>query len=181
MIHRLLLIASLLAVPAFAGELEGVKVPDTLEVAGKTLKLNGQGLRVKVFFKVYVGSLYVENPSKDGAAILSADEVRRVEMTMLRDVTRAQLEDAIRDGVKANAANYDAVKDRLEALLGKFANAKKGESVIVQYVPGKGTTVELGAVKHTTEGKDFADALFSAWLGKKPADRNLQKGMLGVK
>jgi hypothetical protein len=29
------------------------------------------------------------------------------------------------------------------------------------------------------EGKDFADALFSVWLGKDPADDDLKAGMLG--
>jgi len=31
------------------------------------------------------------------------------------------------------------------------------------------------------QGKDFADALFSVWLGAKPVDEGLKKGMLGGK
>jgi hypothetical protein len=29
------------------------------------------------------------------------------------------------------------------------------------------------------EGKDFADALFSVWLGQSPVDESLKNGMLG--
>jgi hypothetical protein len=29
------------------------------------------------------------------------------------------------------------------------------------------------------QGKDFADALFSVWLGKQPVDDGLKKAMLG--
>ncbi len=179
--YRYLLLTTLLSLHALAGKFEGVEKPDTIEVGGKTLQLNGQGLRMKFIVKVYVGSLYLESKSSDGTAILGKDQVRRVEMTMLRDLTRDQLADAIRDGVKANYSNFDAVKDRVEALLAKFSQVKKGEDVVVTYVPGEGTTVTGGTLKHVTPGRDFADALFSAWLGKNPADKNLQKGMLGLK
>jgi len=40
-----------------AAELAGAALPDTLAVGGKTLKLNGLGLRKKAVFKVYVGGL----------------------------------------------------------------------------------------------------------------------------
>jgi hypothetical protein len=34
-------------------------------------------------------------------------------------------------------------------------------------------------VKGTIAGYDFKKSLFSIWLGSKPADENLKKGMLG--
>ena len=37
-----------------AGSLAGVTMPDTQQVAGKTLALNGLGLRTKYMVKVYV-------------------------------------------------------------------------------------------------------------------------------
>ena len=49
----------LLAVPAGAGTLAGVTLPDTAQVAGKDLVLNGLGLRKKFVIKVYVGGLYL--------------------------------------------------------------------------------------------------------------------------
>jgi hypothetical protein len=67
---------SALATAALAGELSGVTLPDTLGAGGKTLKLNGLGLRKKFVVKVYVGGLYLESPSKDASAILAADQAR---------------------------------------------------------------------------------------------------------
>lgn len=179
---RLALVAALFTLPAFAAELEGVKVDDSITVGDKTLVLNGQGLRVKIFFKVYVASLWLESKSNDGAAILGADTTRRVTMTMLRDVTKGQLEDSIRAGMEKNY-NGDAakLKDRLNAMLATFAEVKKGQSLNITYEPGKGTTVEGGAIKYTAEGKDFADALFGCFIGKSPATEDLKKGMLGSK
>ena len=57
-------------------EVAGVQVPDTATDGGKTLKLNGAGLRKKAIFKVYVAGLYVENPMHDAAALLSSNQVK---------------------------------------------------------------------------------------------------------
>lgn len=178
---RLLILAALIAVPAFAAELEGVKAADSITVEGKTLTLNGQGIRKKFIFNVYVASLYVETPSKDGAAIIKADEVKRVELKLLRDVDRKTFVEAIEGAFKKNAKNFDALSERLTKFTEKITDQKKGQAVVVLYVPGKGTRVEGTADSYVAEGKDFADALFSVWLGQEPVDEGLKKGMLGNK
>jgi len=177
-----LLLALALAVPALAGELEGVKADDTISVEGKSLVLNGQGLRKKFLFKVYVASLYVEQKSSDANAILAADGVRIVKMTMLRDLEKAKITDAIREGFKKNSGDKLAgLQERLDKLCDAIADLKAGQTLTIQYVPGKGTTVSGGGKAYTAEGKDFADAMFSVWLGKSPVDDDLKKGMLGSK
>ncbi|MFO0596263.1 MAG: chalcone isomerase family protein [Myxococcaceae bacterium] len=181
---RSLLVAllSLLAVPAFAAELEGVTSADTMTVEGKTLNLNGMGLRRKFVFNVYVASLYVENKSTSGPDILKADAVRRVEMKMLRDLDQKTIVEAIRTGFEKNAGkSMEGLKERLDKFVEKIPDLKKGQSLVVQYVPGKGTTVEGVSGSYVADGKDFADALFSVWIGQSPVDDNLKKGMLGGK
>ena len=50
---------------------------EALKVGGeRTLKLNGLGLRKKAVFKVYVGGLYLESPSKNAGAILGSDQAK---------------------------------------------------------------------------------------------------------
>jgi hypothetical protein len=63
----LLVLAALIA-DAGAKQLADATLPDTLDVGEKVLKLNGLGLRKKAVFKVYVGGLYLESPSKDPEA-----------------------------------------------------------------------------------------------------------------
>jgi hypothetical protein len=58
---------------------------------------------------------------------------------------------------------------------------KKGAKLVIQYVPGKGTVIEGAKDSYVAEGKDFADALFSVWIGGSPVDDGLKKGMLGSK
>jgi hypothetical protein len=176
------LATALCAVPVFAAELEGVKMPDTLTVEGKELKLNGQGLRQKFVFNVYVAGLYVESTSTDGAAILAADGVRRVDMAMLRDLDQKSILEAIKAGFEKNAGDkLPSLKERLDKFSAVIPDVKKGQALTIVYVPGKGTTVQGQGTSYTAEGKEFADALFSVWIGKFPVDETLKKGMLGKK
>ena len=177
---RTLLLSGLIAVSAFAGELKGVKMPDEVQVEGKALKLNGMGLRVKFIVSVYVAGLYLETPNKDANAILKADEARRVDMKMLRDLEKKAIVDAIRTGFDKNAsAQLPALKERLDTFCGLINDLKEGQTLSISYVPGKGTSVAGSAGATLVPGKDFADALFSVWLGKVPVDDGLKKGMLG--
>lgn len=178
---RLALILTMaLAVPALAGELEGVKADDTMTFEGKAMVLNGQGLRKKFLFKVYVASMYLEQKASDPGAILSADTARVVKMTMLRDLEKAKITDAIKEGFKKNSGDKLAsLQERLDKLCDVIPDLKSGQTLTISYVPGKGTTVAGSGKSYTAEGKDFADAMFSVWLGKAPVDDDLKKGMLG--
>jgi hypothetical protein len=58
--HPVLLALLLAALPASAREVGGVSIPDTSMLGGKTLRLNGAGVRSKFFISIYVGALYLE-------------------------------------------------------------------------------------------------------------------------
>ncbi len=184
--QRLAIILStllLLALPASARPVAGIEVAETLSVGGKTLKLNGAGIRKKVFIKVYVGALYLEENATDPAAILKADSARAVHMVFLRSVDKAKILGAYKEGFENNSgdkmATLQAGLDKLATVIG---DAKEGTAITVSYVPGKGTTVAVqGGGSVTVEGKDFADAMFLIWLGAKPADGGLKKDLLAGK
>ena len=165
---------------ALARELEGATLADTLKAGEKTLKLNGLGLRKKAMFKVYVGGLYLESPSKDAGAILASDQAKAIRLHFLRDLKKGQLVEAFQEGFDANAKDKAAQKAAFDKMLALVPDVKEGSTLTFTYLPGKGTTLqvadkELGAF----EGKGFADAVFSIWLGSKPPSEDLRKGMLG--
>jgi hypothetical protein len=93
---------------ALAAQLEGATLADTLKAGEKTLKLNGLGLRKKAMFKVYMGGLYLESPSKDAGAILASDQAEAIRLHFLRDLTKAQLVEAFQEGFEANAKDKAA-------------------------------------------------------------------------
>ena len=115
-----MLALSMLGTATLAAELAGATLPDTLSAGEKTLKLNGLGLRKKAMFKVYVGGLYLESPSKDAGGILASDQARAIRMHFLRDLTKAQLVEAFQEGFEANVkdkAGQKAAFDKMLALV----------------------------------------------------------------
>ena len=165
---------------ASAVEIAGVKPPDSITVEGKALKLNGAGLRTKVVFKVYVAALYLEAPSKDAASVVSSEQVKSMRLSILRSLKGSQVSEAIEEGFEKNSkAQMAALKPRLTKLGAMIPNVEKGDEIELAYVPGKGTVVSVkGAEKGVIEGKDFADALFSVWLGTNPVQDDLKKDLL---
>jgi hypothetical protein len=169
-----------LGTAALAGELAGITLPDTLKAGEKTLKLNGLGLRKKAVFKVYVGGLYLESPSKDAGAILTSGQAKAIRMHFLRDLTKAQLVEAFQEGFEANVKDGAAEKAAFEKMLALVPDVKEGSTMTFTYLPGKGTTLHAGTRElGIFEGKAFADAVFSIWLGPKPPSEDLKRGMLG--
>ncbi len=67
----LVLLALCLSAPVLAAEVGGVKLDAKASVGGQELVLNGAGIRTKVFFKVYVASLYLPAKATDLAGVLA--------------------------------------------------------------------------------------------------------------
>jgi hypothetical protein len=163
-----------------AGEVSGVKMPDSVTIEGKTLKLNGIGLRKKVVFKVYVAGLYLETPSPAGPAVIASDQVKRMQLSVLRSLKSTQVMEAIEEGFEKNSkAQMGALKERLGKFGAMISDVVEADQIVMTYVPGKGTMVSVkGTEKGVIEGKDFADALFAVWLGNNPVQEDLKKALL---
>ncbi len=170
-----------LSASLLAATLADVTLPDTITVGNQTLVLNGMGLRSKMFIKVYVGGLYLEKKTNDPAAIIQSDSTKRVVLQFIYgEVTREQMAEAFDEGFKNNAPN--APKAEVQQLVGALETMKKGEQMVVTYVPGTGTTLTIrGKDKLTIPGLPFAQAVFSVWFGPKPPASDLKNGMLGKK
>ncbi|HSS78569.1 MAG TPA: chalcone isomerase family protein [Thermoanaerobaculia bacterium] len=176
------LLSLLLTVPAGAATLAGVTLPDKAEVKGQSLVLNGIALRTKFFIKVYVAGLYVAQKEKSAAKILAADSPRRQVLHFLYGVSKTQMCDAWNDGLAANTPNAPAeVKKEFAALCGWMEAIEKGKELVLTYIPGEGTQVEVnGKLKGTLNGKAAADAVLSTWIGPKPdPGQDFKKALLG--
>jgi hypothetical protein len=172
----------LLALPAAAGTLAGVTLPDRAEVKGQNLVLNGMGLRKKLVIKVYVGGLYLTQKEKNAAKVLAADEPRRMVMHFIYDVSKDQMCDAWEEGLEQNTPNASAeIKKAFTTLCGWMDGVGKGQRLVLTYLPGEGTTVEVGGkTKGTLPGKAVADAILATWIGPDPAPgADFKKAVLG--
>lgn len=179
----LLALSLCVAAGAQAATVKGVSFADTASIGGRECRLVGVGVRTKVIISVYLGALYLATPTGDAAAAIAAEEPKRIVMHFVHSKVGAEaIREAWRDGFDANAAaTLPQLKDRLDRFCTWFdADLLKGEQVVLTYVPGQGTEVAVkGVVRGVIEGADFMKALWSVWLGAKPADGGLKKGMLG--
>ena len=163
-------------------EIAGVRLPDTDTVDGKTLKLNGAGVRKKILFKVYAAGLYLETPSKDAAAVISATQIKSMRLHILRNLKGKQVSDAISEGFERNSKEQlPKLSARLEKLKEMIPDVAVDDLILFTSLPDKGVRVTVrGTERGTIEGRDFADALFSVWLGPNPVQEDLKKALLGM-
>lgn len=183
-IRLVALLALLLAAPAQAAEVAGVKLAD----AEGALVLNGAGLRKRAFFQVYVIGLYVPEKKSAAAELIGASGPRRVVIHMLRDVDAGQFTDALMDGMKDNhgEAEMKALEPRakqLAAIMAEMKEAKKGMRIALDWQPAAGTRVVVDGkpVGAAIPGEDFYRALLRIWLGEKPVQDDLKGALLGGK
>jgi Chalcone isomerase-like len=182
----ILLLASAAALsspaPGRAGTLAGVTLPDSVQAGSESLVLNGMGLRKKLFIKVYVAGLYLRHKEGDAGRILATDAPRRMAMHFLYGVSPSQMCDAWKEGLEANTPNASAeVKKGFATLCSWMEEIPKGHALVLTYLPGSGTQVEVnGKAKGTLEGKPTADAVLATWIGKDPAPGpDFKAGVLG--
>ena len=182
--HKALLLASALlsTVPLGAAELAGVTMEDNVTIGEQTLVLNGQGLRKKLFIKVYVAGLYLPAKETDAAKVLAADAPRRLEMSFLYGVGAGKLKDAWNEGLENNTPQASStVQQGFEKLNGWMEDMAKGEQMVFTYLPGSGTEVTVkGESRGSIAGKGFADALFACWIGPEPPSADFKDGLLGT-
>ena len=164
-----------------AASLAGVTLPDTAQVAGTTLVLNGLGLRKKFVVKVYVAGLYLEQKSSDPDAIIKADATKRIVMQFVHGVSKDQMANAFDESFNNNAPDAEkTMKADIDRLLGALEPVKEGDQMVFTYVPGTGTTLAInGKDKLTIAAPAFGPVLFSVWLGPKPPNADMKKEILG--
>ena len=83
--------------------LAGVTLPDSAQVGGKNLVLNGLGLRTKIIVKVYVAGLYLEQKSSDPNSVVKSDTPKRIVMKFVHGASKSQMADAFNECVRDNA------------------------------------------------------------------------------
>jgi Chalcone isomerase-like len=181
-----LLFTFIFSLPAFAVEISGMKIPDSAKVEGQELKLNGAGIRTRMFIKVYVGALYLEQKMNAADAVVANKGVKRMALHIMRDLKADVFSGALQDGLKANnsAAELAKINDKINefnGIINGLGGVKKGDVVQLDYLPVAGTRVVVnGETKGAISGEDFFRSLLKVWLGEKPIDSDLKKNLLGT-
>ncbi|HEY2139745.1 MAG TPA: chalcone isomerase family protein, partial [Chthoniobacterales bacterium] len=165
---------------ARAAEINGVRLPDQVTLQGKTLKLNGTGLRQATILKinVYAAGLYLEKPAGDGEAIANADQAKSIEMVFMRDVSAKQMADAFQEGFDKNCvAGCAELKPDIARLQGLIKDLKKGDSMAFHFLPDGVEVMIRGQKMGTVGDKAFSHQLIRCWIGKNPPNARLKEGL----
>ncbi len=172
-----------IAVPATGMEIGGATLPDTLTAGTRELTLNGAGLRRKFFVRVYAGGLYLTEKSDDAGAIVAADEPMAIRMHFVREgVSPENLIEAWNEGFEAaTGGNTAPIRSGIDKFNGFFTEETRKDDVYdIIYTPEQGVRLYMrDRLMGVIPGLEFKRALFAIWLGEKPADESLKKGMLG--
>ncbi len=160
------------------------------KLGGKEVVKLGTGSRSKAFLTVYYASLYApkELKGKGWKAVLDADEPMSVILLVdTRFMSTEKLTSATRDGFKtAASAGYSTPKKNQFLNQFKGVSIVKGDRFYMSYVPGKGVTTSYKSKKTgktrvlgRVPSLQFKKALFAIWIGPKPVQGSLKRGMLG--
>ncbi|HEV8674915.1 MAG TPA: chalcone isomerase family protein [Methylomirabilota bacterium] len=185
------LIALFLAIlPAAAQEVTEPSSGVKFALKRGDLSLLGVGLRTRTVFKVKVyaialyvadsalaGPLAVHKSSLDSPAfyrdLIGGDFAKEVHLRFIRDVDQGTIQEAMRDAL----AGADRAKT--DTFVSYFPEIKADQQCVIRWVPG-GTleTVMAGKPKPPIADRHFAAAVFAVWLGEKPIQEDIKKGLV---
>ncbi|NOY69835.1 MAG: OmpA family protein [Deltaproteobacteria bacterium] len=180
----IMLFLLLMAPAASARTINEIDLPETLTYDNITLGLNGGGTRVAFFNDVYVAGIYLQEAMTDQDKIINADEPMAIRMHIKNDffASSKHVTKALHKGFRGSMPKGDItpIKNEVDRFNACFADKiTDDEEFDIVYIPNKGTAVyKDGVLKDNIPGYDFKKAVFAIWLGKRPADKKLKKGML---
>ena len=172
----------MLSVNAHAVEVAGVTLDPTVRVDDKALTLNGYGIRTKFFFKVYVGALYTAKRVTTPAELLQNPDGKVVRMHFLHSkVEKEKITGTFAEGFANNAPDVAASADAKTFLSYFTADFVKGDTLdLVLGADGTVTARQNGKVLGMLRSAKLVNAILLIYVGPKPADENLKKGILGI-
>lgn len=165
-----------------ATETADIKFEERVQAPETDLELRGVGvLRYLGLFKAYAGAFYLE----EGVSIDEAlgDRAKRLEVEYFRSLKGEDFGPAT---VKMMEKNVDKetikrIRTQIDYHNSLYEDVNPGDRYALTYIPGKGTELALnGKPKGVIEGAEFAAALFSIWIGKKPIDESFKRQIMGL-
>lgn len=180
------LLLALVVLPAGAAVLEGQRFDERTRLDRHELLLNGLGLRAAYIFKAFVAALYLPEKTAEPQQILSRDMPRRLQLRMLMSIDSGEIKKALVRGMQKNVseAEWAALQARAEAFsrtIDTIGVAREGDTITLDYLPGQGLLLAVNEVPRGTAiaGADFYQALLGIFVGERPVDTRLKKGLLG--
>ena len=177
----ILILFNLICLPLQAASLDGVNFPESVQLGGKELVLNGLGTRKATMFKVkvYVMGLYLSEKRASAKSIMQSEEPKRIIMQFVRKVEAKKIRDGWQSGFEKNALDTAALQTRIDEFNNAMDNMNPGDRIILDFIGEQVDVFVNDQQKTSITGSDFQRGLLSIWLGPNPPNKDLKQGILG--
>ena len=172
-------IVVLLMVSAIAGQVSAAAAgaPQSIEVGGSRLTLQGEGTRSKFFFvDLYSVALYLPHRFSEAGRIWDEGVPKALRAEILYE---GSLPDEIPKSWKVELLPALTFEQKLDLAL-VYASLDTGDTILITYAPDSGTRMLVGdAVVLTDPGDALIRAFLDLWVGKSPVSKELRGSLLG--
>jgi len=157
-----------------------VTLPNKVTLSGESMDLNGAGMREKLWIDLYAGGLYVQTKSSDANTVINADAPMAMKLHIVSGlVSQSKMVNAVNEGFEKSTSGKATAAEQAKFISFFNDEITKGDVFDIVYANGEVTVYKNDTKKGSIPGLEFKKALFGIWLGNKPADKDLKKGMLG--
>jgi hypothetical protein len=171
---------------AFAREVSGINLDETIQVDGQTLILNGAGVHVINRVKIFALGYYLPKAKNTQQELLASPGIIRIKIVMIKAVESELMSRRFLADIRTSTTKEERVQllSQMLALGQGFAalgDWKVGDIMTIDWAPGKGT-------KFSSNGKQIGEvlkddltmqALMRIWVGDNSNDQKLKRQLLG--
>ncbi len=181
-----LVISAVLSVYSHARTLEGIDFPEVTaaDYYYPQLTLNGAATRTYYYVvDMYVGLLYLQNPSTEPTDIFADESYKRMVFhTLLSRASGRRIGKALYESLKLSPEEAAALGAPIEDVIDMFdVEMNKGDETFIEYVPGEGTRIVVkGELRGEIDSKDLFNAFLGIWIGEEPFSEEFKAGILGT-
>ncbi|PRC95169.1 chalcone isomerase family protein [Solimicrobium silvestre] len=170
---------------AFAVDVFGIKVPESVTISNQELVLNGAGIRTKFSTKYAVASLYLHEKKTTVDDVIALSGSKRLCLVLMKSSSSDYFAEGFITGIRNNATREE--REKVFSSMAKFgqlfsiiSDFQKGDIVTIDWIPNKGIVF---AINDKQLGESINDQLFYSlflkiWLGDHPLDSSLKRALL---
>jgi Chalcone isomerase-like len=179
------LVGCWLASSAAAATLAGMTLPDTYTVDGRTLVLNGIGVRTLTIFAIraYVAGLYLTQPSHDATQILASNDPKVLILKFVHGASKQRVENHYRAGEANNCrdgACDPSDKSDFERLVAAAPAVKPGDTTTYIFTGPHVRVLANDRLIDEFTNQDLAFHLLAGFIGAHPPSQKLRRQLLGL-
>jgi hypothetical protein len=167
---------------ASAAVLEGVAMPDSQEVAGTSLVLNGLALRTYSLLRIriYVAGLYLERPTSDSDAILASNNPKLLRFVFMRDVDAQTERKSWRESLDDNCGRPCSLPpENVDRFLDAIPSMRQGDAITFVFTPSGMDAFKNGGLIGRIHDSEFVHVILATFIGEHPTSPAVKRGLLG--